>query len=908
MRFCLSAFLWGCLGASLLITFMYLRLPDINELRDVRYQQPLRIYTSDGALITQIGVIQRTPIAYDDIPEHLINALLSAEDARFFSHIGLDFRSLARAVLQLVTASPNQTGASTITMQVARNYYLTRERTIIRKLNEIFLAVKMERAINKEEIMSLYVNTIFLGFKSHGFAAAAQTYYNADLKDLTLAQYAMLAALPKAPSGMNPVSNPDRARQRRDWILGRMATLGYVSQSEYLEAIARPLTAKPYDYSTEVEGLYLSEAARLEVEGNLDKYGVDRNDLYTAGYKIYTTADSRLQRNANKAVRNGLLEYDKRHGWRGIKRRFGNLTAPSDFNEDNPFYVEALRRLAAISSYDDSLEPSIVKDVVDERIRVVLSSGEELVITKDGWDWAAPYISDQRIGRKPQSAKELVAIGDMVRITPLRPNSKRYRISQVPRAEGALLAVDPNSGLIRAMVGGYHFQLTKYNRAMQARRQIGSAIKPFLYAAALESGYNGADIFKDSPFVSDSSSNLVWRPSNAGDSFLGDIPLREALYRSRNLVSVRLMRALGVSRTRAFMGKFGLPSQHLPSDLSLALGSAELTLPEVIRAYSVFANGGYLIEPRLILRVENAEGDILYRVNELEVVENQYMSEKCKKCDEPGLIDTITAERILEMGCHICFDEFAKQLSYLENEFFGDDVSASSAEVLEDFGRADDDSAFAAPNQQEGQQYGDVAVISQENIEYRRIISPELHYQINSILQDVVKHGTATRAKALGRSDLAGKTGTTQNYVDAWFVGYNPDLVAVSWVGFDTPGSLGSLEYGGRAALPIWQEFFGNTLGKRNNKYFFRPENLVQVNVTIVKPTEEDRSFYEYVNVDHLEEYLDRVARSDSGIEYYYTIDQSSRADLLNITEEFGSSPESQKANREKSSAVKKLF
>lgn len=832
-RILFSGFLWGCLSVALFVSVLYLRLPDINELRNIRYQQPLRILTADGALISQIGQIKRDPIPYEDIPPHLINALLSAEDSRFFQHIGLDFRSLARAVLQLLTDSPNQTGASTITMQVARNYYLTRERTIMRKLNEILLAIKMERIINKEEILSLYVNTIFLGFKSHGMAAAARTYYNQDIGDLTLAQYTMLAALPKAPSGMNPISNPKRARQRRDWILGRMAELGYISRADYLNAVGQELTARPYDYSTEVEGLFLAEAARLEILRNPDKYNITADDLYTGGYLVYTSANKEMQKYANEAVRNGLLAYDKRHGWRGAEKKFTDLITPEDFTEENQLYIDALAELATISSYDKSLEPVIVKQVNEQSVEVVNSLGTSILIEWTGLEWAAPYISDQEVGSPPKQADELVSVGDMVRISPDfyetedTPPEPIIRLSQIPRAEGAILAVNPNNGLILAMVGGYHFQLTKFNRAVQARRQIGSAIKPFLYAAALEKGYNGADLFNDAPFVSKSSGNLVWRPSNAGDTFFGNIPLREGLFRSRNLVSVRLMRKVGVSRTRAFMEKFALPAKHLPNDLSLALGSAELTLLETARAYSVFANGGYLVEPRLILRIEYADGQVLYEADNVEKLKPDYVPEPCIACNDSSLRHLLSNNEIRECD-NICT------------------ISESDSNKKE----LDEEESV---------------------IPYTRVLSPELHYQIHSILKDVVARGTGRRALELGRKDLAGKTGTTQNFVDAWFSGYNPNLVAVSWVGFDKPSSLGPIEYGGVAALPIWIDFMQHALRGTSQKDFFRPPGLVEVNVTAPNDGG-DRILNEYINKKHIQEYLDRIEKDSAYTDYKYRI------------------------------------
>lgn len=840
------SFLWGGLSVALFVSVLYLRLPDINELRNIRYQQPLRILTADGALISQIGQIKRTPVPYEETPSHLINALLSAEDSRFFRHIGLDFRGLARAIFQLVTDSPTQTGGSTITMQVARNYYLTRDRTLMRKLNEILLAIKMERIINKEEILSLYVNTIFLGFKSYGMAAAAKTYYNAELSELSLAQFAMLAALPKAPSGMNPISNPTRARERRDWILGRMAELGYISRADYLSAVDQDLTAKPYDYNTEVEGLFLSEAARLEILNNPKKYNITVDDLYTGGYMVYTSADKKMQQYANEAVRNGLLSYDKRHGWRGAQKRFEQLKSSENFSTENPLYVEALAELATISSYDGSLEPAIVKQVNEKSIEVVLSSGATTLIGWKGLQWAAPYISDEEVGRRPKTAGELVTVGDLVRIAADvyepkgGPRERIMRLAQTPRAEGAILAVNPNNGLILAMVGGYHFQLSKYNRALQARRQIGSAIKPFLYAAALERGYNGADIFNDAPFVSKSSGNLVWRPSNSGDTFFGYIPLREGLFRSRNLVSVRLMQEVGLSRTRAFMEKFSLPPQHLPKDLSLALGSAELTMLEVARAYSAFANGGYLVEPRLILRIEYADGQVIYEADNVETLKNDYVPQECFKCNDSTLRPLLSNNEIRDCNS-IC--AFPQPTTSINNR---NDASVSDVKAA---------------------------------IPYSRVISPEVHYQIHSILKDVVARGTGVRAKVLNRRDLAGKTGTTQNFVDAWFSGYNPDLVAVSWVGFDKPSSLGPIEYGGVAALPIWIDFMEDALRGVANKDFYRPDGLVEVNV-VIENDGGDRILTEYVNTKHLDAYIERIQKNSAYTDYQYRFLDTDNLDL----------------------------
>ena len=794
------------LTLGLFVVVLFLRLPDVDELRDVRYQQPLRILTSEGELISQIGSIKRTPINFEDVPEPLISALLAAEDSRFFRHLGLDMRGLARAVLQLVTRSDTQTGASTITMQVARNYYLTRERTILRKLNEILMALKMERVLTKEEIFSLYINKIFLGFNSYGMAAAARTYYNRDLAELSIAQYAMLAALPKAPSALNPVSNPKRAKERRDWILSRMASLGYIARGQYLSAVEEPLTASPYDYTTAVEANYLAETARLTLLQDPPLYGIeDKEEIYTAGYSVYTTVRKDLQQYANAAVRAGLLAYDRRHGWRGREHQFEQLTVRRAFTPDNPAYVEALKELAKISSYDGSLEPAIVREVKERSIVVVLADQTEIVLDWDGLKWAAPYLSESARGAQPKTADEIVAIGDLVRIT---PRGKRFALAQSPSAEGALIAVDPRNGRITAMVGGYHYQRTKFNRAIQARRQLGSAIKPFIYAHAFDTGYTGADIYRDAPLVGSSQNNLVWRPSNAGDQFLGYIPLRQGLYRSRNLVSVRLLGDLGIRPTRSFLTNFGLPKKHLANDLSLALGSAEVTPYEVVRAYSVFANGGYLITPYVIERVVSHDGTILYQA-EPEQARPSYTNKvasdtkSCRICAKKELVEVLSKSELEVLGCGKC---------------------------------------------QAGRQARTAA----------RVLNTTTHYQIHSVLKDVIKHGTARSALVLGRNDLAGKTGTTQEYVDAWFAGYHPHLVAVSWVGFDKPSSLGPNEYGGVASLPIWINFMRHALKDVPQRDFAKPKDLVQFSVDDLASSKTGVNFEEYV--PHA--YLNRFFRS----------------------------------------------
>lgn len=823
LRFLFYFGLWVGLTLTFFLAILFIRLPDVDELRDVRYQQPLQILTADGDLIARIGTIKRIPIAYEDIPPQLSQALISAEDARFFRHIGLDYRGLARAVLQMITHSDVQTGGSTITMQVARNYYLTRERTIIRKLNEILLALKIENRLSKEEILSLYVNKIFLGFQSYGMAAAAQTYYDKKLTELSLAQYAMLAALPKAPSGVNPVTNPIRAKNRRNWVLSRMTELGYISRKEYISTSKEPLTAAPYDSSTAIEANYLAETVRLALAENPLGYNLTKEDLYTAGYRVYTTIHKDMQQYANEAVRSGLLAYDLRHGWRGPESKFRLLVTPADFNERNPAYTDALKELAKISSYDNSLEPVIVREIQERNIIVITSRAENISLGWEDLKWAAPYISDAKIGKKPKTAWEIVSVGDVVRISPYG-DKPGFRLAQAPKAEGAFIALNPRDGKVIALVGGYHFKRTQFNRAIQARRQIGSAIKPFIYSHALAVGWTGADIFKDAPLVSSAEGNFIWRPSNVGNTFLGYVPLRVGLYRSRNPVSIRLLRTIGISKTRSYMARFGLRKSSLPKDLSLALGSGEATPIEMVRAYSVFANGGYLITPHFIEHIEDANQRTIY-VTEFQSASPLYEHDICNECI---------------------------------NESHQPEEAPANPPIL----------------------------------------SPQTHYQIHSILKDVVKRGTGIRASTLGRQDLAGKTGTTQEFVDAWFVGYHPYLAAVSWVGFDRPSSLGPREYGGVAALPIWISFMKHALEKVPHVDFAQPDGLMEINITL---DTEGNQFTEFIPNDRVEDFIKRAQQNTAFVDYSYHFPGDANETIpgfsLNITQE-----------TQKQEAIKELF
>ena len=731
----------AAIALAVFLVVLYGKQPPVSELRDVRLSQPLQILSQDGQLIAQIGTIKRQPIEYQQIPQHLVYALLAAEDSRFFEHFGIDILGLARAVKELLLFSERQSGGSTITMQVARNYYLTREQTIWRKLNEILLALKIERALSKEEILELYVNKIFLGFRAYGFAAAAQVYYDKDLQELNLAQLSMLAALPKAPSALNPAANPERARTRRDWILQRMIDLQYIDPASAEAALQSELSARPYDQSTDVAASYAAEMARLEVLNNPEPYfgrDVSRDELYTAGYKIYTSINAEQQKVANTAVINGVLAYERRHGFRGAEKHYPELASPAAFYPENPDWLKVRKELERMTSYG-VLEPVIVSRVDEQALQVSDAFGNDYQLDWPAISWARPYITVNSMGAKPTSAAEIAQVGDLVRIYRSSPEAN-WSLGQIPSVEAALVALDPEDGAITALVGGFHFKRSEFNRATQAKRQLGSTLKPYIYTSAFEQGRNGASIINDAPLVTDLESNDIWRPRNSNYKFEGPTVLRQGLYRSRNLISIRLLNSISMDEAIASMQKFGFEEKQLPKDLSLALGSSYAAPLQVARAFAVFANGGQLVSPRIINTITTVSDQLIYQALPVQA------------CD-------------------------AQQ---------------------------DDDCLFPAP----------------------RVIDPDVHYMVHSILQDVIKKGTGRRALALGRSDIAGKTGTTNDTIDAWFSGYNRELVGVSWVGFDAPQTLGNSEYGSVAALPIWLEFMNSALAGVSAKDFDPPATL----------------------------------------------------------------------------------
>ena len=747
-------------------TYWYLapKLPSAEALRDVRLQVPLRVYTREGKLLAEFGEKRRKPLRLDEVPERLVQAILAGEDDRFFEHPGVDWQGLTRAVLYLVRTGEKGPGGSTITMQVARNFFLSREKTYIRKLNEILLALKIEREFTKDEILELYVNKIFLGQRAYGVGAAAQVYYGVPVTELTLPQLAMIAGLPKAPSRFNPVANPKQAVVRRNYVLRRMLELDYIAQDEHDAARDAPVSARVHGLAIEVEAPYVAEMVRAHME---ETYG---DDVYTAGYKVYTTLDGKLQGAADAALRQALLEYDARHGYRGSER---HVTS----GEEVTSLQKALEDIADVGG----LVPAVVTSVDKRNVAAWARNVGAVEIGFESMEWARPYIDENRRGDEPKGADAVLKAGDVIRV---RPAENGWTFAQLPDVEGALVSLDPNDGSIVALTGGFDFYRSKFNRATQAERQPGSSFKPFIYSAALEHGYTPASIINDAPVVfEDPSLKSAWRPENYGGKFFGPTPLRTALYKSRNLVSIRLLRDIGIDFALEHIARFGIDVESLPRGLSLALGSGVLTPLELATGYSVLANGGYAVEPYFIDRVLDGDDTLLFAADPLVV---------CRDCD----------------------DEEAMT------------VSASTPP-------ADGEGAGAALSAEAGADSGTGSPTGLPGSERRapRAIDARNAWLMYSLMRDVIRRGTGRKARVLERDDLAGKTGTTNDQYDAWFSGFSPDLVATAWIGFDEFRPLGQRETGARAALPMWIAYMKEALEGVRPKETQPPEGVVTVRI-----------------------------------------------------------------------------
>jgi penicillin-binding protein 1A len=700
---------------ALTVVLLWPNLPSLEVLTDYRPKIPLRIYSAEGELIGEFGEEKRAVVKIQDVPQVMKAAILAAEDDRFYQHGGVDYLGVARAAM--ANLQGRREGASTITMQVARTFFLTREKTLARKLSEVLLAFKIEANLTKDQILELYINQIFLGQRAYGFASAANVYFGKSLAELSPAEAAMLAGLPQAPSRQNPFVNAKRAQERQHYVLRRMNEVGWLSPEDYRRALAEPLRLNPSQRDTfAFRADYVAEMARAAI---FEQYG---ESAYVSGIRVYTTIRRKDQEAAGAALRLGVLDYDRRHGYRGPE---GQVTLPAG----GAALDEAIEEALADKETLGELVPAVVTEAGPRAVKAALRRGEEVTVSGEGLRFAARAIGD----RNPDRA---LRRGSIVRLA--QGEKGAWSIAQLPRVEAALVALDPANGAILSLAGGFDFNASKFNHATQAWRQPGSSFKPFIYSAALEKGFTPATVLNDAPFVIEAAKTggQLWEPKNYDAKYEGPMRLRTGLVKSKNMVSIRLLQAIGPGYAQDYIQRFGFDPKMHPAYLTMALGAGSATPLQMASAYAVFANGGYRVKPWFISRVEDNRGQTLYAA----------------KPETAG----VDAERVL-----------------------------------------DERNAFL----------------------------------MTTLMKDVVRSGTAARAASHGRQDLAGKTGTTNDHIDAWFSGYMGRLVAVSWIGFDVPANLGPNETGGQAALPIWMAYVGKVLKDVPETEYPQPSGVVAVNI-----------------------------------------------------------------------------
>jgi penicillin-binding protein 1A len=716
--------------------YMLFQLPDVNALKDYKLQIPLRIFTHDGQLIAEYGAMRRDPVTLDQVPKPLLNAIIATEDQRFFENSGVDFIGILRAGKELLLTGQKNQGASTISMQVARNFFLTPEKTFSRKINEILLALKINNTFSKEKILELYLNKIYLGQHAYGVSSAAAIYYGKSLQDLTLAEMATIAGLPQAPSRENPITNPAAAKIRRDHVLQRMLELKHINQKEYEEATRAPIATYYHGPKITVSAPHIGEMVRNVV---YQQFG---EEAYTTGLNVYTTLSAQLQQTASSALSDGLIAYERRHrGYRGPEKNLGAL--PVDL-------APWQKALGDAPQNDGFIPAAIIRVEKNGNANAVLASGEKITILASGFSWAR------------QSKNTAIKVGDVIRVL---EKSGKWQLTQIPRVQGALVSLNPGDGAVLALNGGFNDSDNGFNRAIQAYRQPGSNFKPFIYAAALSKGYTLATIVSNAPIeINDTGdSNNLWRPQNSDNTFGGPTRLHIGLVRSLNLVSIRVLQMIGIPDAIEYVTKFGFERSKLPSSLSLALGTASVTPIQIAAGYSVFANGGYRVTPYFIDRIQSADGKVLYQAN------------------------SPTAPGYTKLG--------------------------------------DATTTMPLPP---------------------KAIEPDIAYLMTNVLQDVIKSGTGYGAQALKRNDIAGKTGTTNRQVDAWFSGFNRRIETTVWVGYDQPKPLN--EYGGQAALPIWVDFMKVALANAPEETLAPPENIVSARIDpddglLAQPDQENAIF-----------------------------------------------------------------
>jgi len=749
-------------GASVVALYLYLEpnLPSTESLKDVRFQVPLRVYSADNKLVAEFGDKRRVPLKYKDVPDIMIKAVLGAEDDRFFEHPGVDYQGILRAFYLLATTGEKAQGGSTITMQVARNFFLSREKTFLRKFTEILLSLQIEKELTKQEILELYLNQIYLGNHAYGFAAAAKVYYGKDIHELQIAQWATLAGLPKAPSKCNPVDGPRCSLNRRNYVLNRLLELKHINKEAYNTAITQPETARLHLQAPDIEANYAAEMARTEA---FNRFG---EAAYTDGYNVYTTLNSRFQTAANNALRNAVLDYEARHAYRGPEKHIDPLDAT---------YAD-LKSVLTEQPILYGMEAGVVIANADGTLYIQLQSGDIATLCRKSLDWANTWAGRNRTG-------DALQVGDLIRVR--RSSTNAWLLTQAPQIEGSLVSLRPQDGAVLSLVGGFDFNRSKFNRVTQGKRQPGSGFKPFIYSSALEKGFTAATLINDAPVVFDDPSlEDTWRPENFSGEFFGPTRLREAMVHSRNLVSIRILRQIGIDYAIDYAARFGFNPADMPRNLSVSLGTGSQTPMEMVRGYATFANGGHLITPYLVTRIDGPDGKTLYRADPETV------------CDECEAAEAAAAQ------------------------------AQAPASTPVEAAAPTDGSAVATDTPPP-------APVAKKPAHpfAKRVIAADNAYIMTTIMRDVVQRGTARAALSLGRHDIGGKTGTTNDQKDAWFNGFSPTVVTTTWIGFDDPQPLGEQETGGRASLPMWIDYMREALKDVPEQALRQPPGLVTVRI-----------------------------------------------------------------------------
>jgi len=835
-------------------------LPKAETIREIPLQIPLRIYSRDGFLIEEVGERRRILVTYDDVPQHVVQAFIAAEDRRFFEHPGVDYQGILRAGLLLLRSGEISGGGSTLTQQLARDYFLTREQVFTRKLREAFLAYKIEQEFSKQEIMALFLNKMFFGQRAYGVAAAAQAYFGKNLQDINAAEAATLAGVLPAPSRYNPVRSPANALMRRTYVLGRMHDLDFIDDATFEEANAFPMESHLYGTKTELLAPYVAEMVRRDM---LERYG---EATYSAGFKVVTTLDSKLQRAANYSLRNGLLEFTRRRGYRGPIARAA--VDPSVLQTPFLEWPEEFQLEFANYSNPGSLRVAVVTGVDETRnsAAITLQNGETSVMPWFAISWAKPYIDPETTGPAPKSVTEVIAPGDIIYVMPITLGG--YALAQLPRAQSAVVSVDPEDGAISALAGGYDFALSKFNRVTQAIRQPGSSFKPFIYGAALDAGNTLATIVLDAPVVISSAAlERMWRPINYSGRFYGEQRMREALVRSMNLASVRLLLDnTGIGNAIRFLQPFGFNEAALPRNGSLALGGGNATPLDMAQAYATYANGGYAVKPYIIDSISGPDGNILYQADPPVV---------CRECEAA---EEVTAPLPVATGpdgeSPYSPGQAPDDTSPYDDTAVLEPASAYSLEAM--FPGLIDSQLSTEQLTQLAESYrpdGSVAPALFEDINAApRIITEQIAYLIQDAMRSVIRRGTGVRAwRALQRPDLSGKTGTSNDGRDAWFAGFNSDLVAIVWVGYDDHTPLGPREEGSRTALPIWIEFMKVALTGMPLNAMPMPDGITNVRINKITgcPATSSDAYEDTMFEIFRDEYVPKCDAAEAGDDFF---------------------------------------